>query len=282
MTLPRMAAMAEVLWSPKELRDWSDFSKRIEPMLDRYRILGYNYSKSAYAVSCTAIPDPTDRSIAVSLSTEAIGTEIRYTLDESSPSPTSALYQNPFRISSTTRILAASFTEHGRIGMPLDQEIFCHKALMKPVIVKYPFERYTAGGPTGLTNGVRGSLSYMDGNWQGYRPYDFEGIIDLKEVHTISRISSSYLQDTRSWIFFPKAVEYAISTDGLDYTPLSTEDIPATTTPGEPSIKSIDRKFTPAKARYVRVRAKNFGVCPEWHIAKGESTWLFIDEIVVE
>jgi len=35
------------------------------------------------------------------------------------------------------------------------------------------------------------------------------------------------------------------------------------------------------KARFVKMVAANHGVCPEWHDAPGEPSWLFCDEIIV-
>jgi len=46
MTFPRLAAMAEVLWSPKEVRNREDFSRRIQFLMKRYKHMGINYSKS--------------------------------------------------------------------------------------------------------------------------------------------------------------------------------------------------------------------------------------------
>ena len=34
--------------------------------------------------------------------------------------------------------------------------------------------------------------------------------------------------------------------------------------------------------RYLRVRARNLGQCPEWLPGAGGVAWLFVDEIVVE
>ena len=48
MTFPRLAAMAEVLWSPKETRNWNDFSNRIELFMKRYDQMGINYSKTSF------------------------------------------------------------------------------------------------------------------------------------------------------------------------------------------------------------------------------------------
>ncbi len=35
-------------------------------------------------------------------------------------------------------------------------------------------------------------------------------------------------------------------------------------------------------AHYIRVFAKNRGVCPHWHPGAGGKAWIFADEIVVE
>jgi hexosaminidase len=45
MLLPRLAALAEVGWSPKEARDYADFHRRLELLQHRYEELGLNYSR---------------------------------------------------------------------------------------------------------------------------------------------------------------------------------------------------------------------------------------------
>lgn len=47
MVLPRMAALAEVVWSPKELKDWTDFHKRLPHLTKIYAEKGWNYAKHA-------------------------------------------------------------------------------------------------------------------------------------------------------------------------------------------------------------------------------------------
>ena len=42
MLLPRLCAMAEVLWSPPEARDWSGFLQRLAPVVVQLEALGYN------------------------------------------------------------------------------------------------------------------------------------------------------------------------------------------------------------------------------------------------
>ncbi len=43
MAYPRLCAMAEVLWSPKESRNWNDFLARLTTHLERLKLLDVNY-----------------------------------------------------------------------------------------------------------------------------------------------------------------------------------------------------------------------------------------------
>ena len=45
MVLPRMTALAEVVWSPKSSRDWSGFTQRMDAQFKRFDELGFNYAK---------------------------------------------------------------------------------------------------------------------------------------------------------------------------------------------------------------------------------------------
>jgi hexosaminidase len=45
MVLPRLSALSEVLWSPKENKDWPSFQTKIETMKKRYDMWGANYFK---------------------------------------------------------------------------------------------------------------------------------------------------------------------------------------------------------------------------------------------
>jgi hypothetical protein len=47
-------------------------------------------------------------------------------------------------------------------------------------------------------------------------------------------------------------------------------------------VKEFAAKVSYVFARYIRVSAKNIGVCPEWHAGAGGKTWLFVDEVIVK
>ena len=54
MAWPRLAAMAEILWSPAETRDWADFQRRLAAHLERLEALDVNFRGRR---STTHVPD---------------------------------------------------------------------------------------------------------------------------------------------------------------------------------------------------------------------------------
>ena len=157
-----------------------------------------------------------------------------------------------------------------------------HKAVNRPVTIKNQYsEKYSAGGDNGIVNGIRGKIDFRDGNWQGYEGVDFEVIIDFGETTVISEISSSFLQNQSAWIFFPTEVEFEISTNGFDFSSVKRVQHKTEISPGHEVI-DFSHVFSQEKARFVKVKAKNITICPDWHPGAGGKAWLFADEIVVK
>jgi hexosaminidase len=48
MILPRMSALSEVVWTPKENKDWKDFKFRLNKMKDRYEAMELNYAEHVF------------------------------------------------------------------------------------------------------------------------------------------------------------------------------------------------------------------------------------------
>ena len=157
-----------------------------------------------------------------------------------------------------------------------------HQAVNKPVNIKNHYsEKYSAGGDNGVVNGIRGTIDFHDGNWQGYEGVDFEAIIDLGETTVLSEISSSFLQNQSAWIFFPTEVEFEISTNGFDFSSVKRVHYKTKISPSHEVI-NFSHVFSQEKARFVKVKAKNITICPDWHPGAGGEAWIFLDEIVVK
>lgn len=116
MVFPRIAAVAEVGWTSQSLKNWEDFSRRLEYEFDGYEKLGINYAKSVYNVWCEAKMDSISATAKISLKTYGYKTEIRYTLDGTEPTVSSKKYIEPFDIKLPQNIKAAAFKNGKRIG----------------------------------------------------------------------------------------------------------------------------------------------------------------------
>ncbi|MBQ4356269.1 MAG: GH92 family glycosyl hydrolase [Bacteroidales bacterium] len=192
------------------------------------------------------------------------------------------VYQGPITLTESTVIRA--YAEYPNpLGRSAVVEASYHKMLHdKTVAIKGKYNpQYTAGGDQGLVDGLRGTVNWRLGGWQGYQGQDFEAVVDLQSVKKVSEVSVGFLEDIRSWIWFPKGVVVEVSVDGEKYIPFGEFKNPHPD--NDYTIKTED--FTVrnnAQARYVRVRAANYGVLPEWHLGAGGEAFIFVDEINVK
>ena len=92
MLWPRSLALAEVLWSPADSREWNNFVQRTEAHLGRLEQADINYSVSFYDAVIT--PSKDDRGeLLIELASELDGVDIYYTFDNTYPDDHSALYK---------------------------------------------------------------------------------------------------------------------------------------------------------------------------------------------
>jgi len=115
MLLPRMLALSEVVWSPKELRDYNDFSKKIEKHYDILSKKNYNFR----------VPAPIEESgeylltdkKPIELKRPIKNSTIHYTLDGSEPTEKSKAYIKPLKISKAALLKAKTFLKNGKTSV---------------------------------------------------------------------------------------------------------------------------------------------------------------------
>ncbi|MFA6455187.1 MAG: alpha-L-fucosidase [Bacteroidota bacterium] len=219
-------------------------------------------------------------SINITLTSNSPGGEILYTLDGSIPHENSKKYTDQFWLHKTTTVTCVAISKSEKKSLP--QSLSVHKAKYT-IIHNHPFsDKYPGGGALALVNGVTGSDNFNDGRWQGYDGSDFDVVIDLGKAKKINKISSGFLRDINSFIFLPESVEFYVSDNNKDYRLLKEmkNEIQQNNKPALRKAFEITQKNI--TGRYIRVKAKNIGVCPSWHKGAGEKAWLFCDEIIVD
>lgn len=281
MVLPRMAALAEVLWTPASQKNWESFKVRMQPQYQRYAALSANYAKSAFNVRQQFAVDTTKAADMVTLALDAAGLQTYYTLDGAAPTPAATAYTGPFALTNSATVKAASFENGQPAGKMTATEVQAHKAFAVPTkLAAAPNKNYRASGPLTLVDGLHGSLSHTDGHWLGFLGDDLVATIDLKKATDISSVRSTFLQKPEDEILLPTALEVAVSTDGRTYKTVYAGPI-AAAQPGS-AISEVKADWKKTKARYVRVTAKNAQAKKAAAADKEASTWLFADELVVQ
>ena len=144
--------------------------------------------------------------------------------------------------------------------------------------------QYSAGGPNALIDGIKGSKDFRSGSWQGYEDKDVIAVIDLGEVQSIQSVDVNFLQDQRSFIFYPTEVLCYISSDNQSFQLIGKQSTNDMKRMGEVKTKTFTFDLKDKSAKYVKLVAKKLGKLPNWHSgykSNGKS-WIFVDEISVQ
>ena len=308
MVLPRMSALAEVQWSPREKRSWGDFEKRLKVQFRRYDLWHANYSRTYFELQGTVLPAPDrngvfwklDRKDSAALvrvhfwsARNAIRTGAAGRKNGQPATPVlpayaledSMLYAGPVKID-TTGIYEAQVWEKSGGGMvaagkKLRQAFHINKATGKNIsIAKAPNGKYPGQpGAFSLVNGVYSNkgLSYPD--WLGWIGDDLEAVIDLGRTQSFDSVRLHTLDQNGSWIYLPPSVTVWTSNDGKSFQQAgsSAAFVPDTLTMGWISV-AVPKQ----RARFVRIIAKNYGTIPAGQPGAGNKAWLFADEVQVD
>lgn len=208
--------------------------------------------------------------------------KIVYTLDGKEPAISSPVYKNPITIDRSC-VLKTKIYFNGD-SSSVNEAVFVKRPNTWSIQLKYPYNKqYTAGGAEGVIDGIYGDVNWRKGEWQGYQKSDFECVIDMNAVKSFSYVAADFLQDSRSWILFPKELIISISTDGKNYKALESVLNTVNALDENISVRKLEKNLGKnVSARYVKIIAKNYGVLPEGHLGHGDRAFIFIDEIEIK
>ncbi|HMQ77036.1 MAG TPA: family 20 glycosylhydrolase [Flavobacteriales bacterium] len=276
MAVPRMLALAEVLWTPKEKRDEGDFIRRLENEFPKLEAMTVNVSKSLYQVSIRPKQGPKPGSIAVGMTLATGGsfsmTELRPPYDETTAQL--GIYTGPVIIDSD-RELHGWLQREGLTGPISKRRFLFNKATARPITLSVPpHERYNEGGAFTLVDGITAQEKRVNTEWLGWR----EGVtitVDLGSEQDVREVGIGALNETHSWIHLPERVDFSVSTDGKTYLQVGSAEVKAGVGRNLFSLGKV------GKARYVRFTVKHRGKIPEGFPGAGNPAWMFLDEIEV-
>lgn len=275
MVLPRMAALAEVVWSPKEQRNETGFLLRLQKHFALLDLLEYHYAQSIYNIGTRLTPSAKAGSVQLQLEANPLLGEIRYTTDGSKPGPGSARYSEPLAISGDVTITCALYDAQEQKGSALVRNFSVNRATNADITLKTPPHRsYNAGGAFTLVNGESASLPRVNEQWLGWSGQDLEALIRLEHPQEIREVDAGFLNEELSWIYFPREVEVFVSSDGKDFRLAGKATIAADSRVARLALKEPN-------IQYIKLVAIHYGKIPAGKPGAGEDAWLFCDEIMI-
>lgn len=278
MTQPRQAAMAEALWSTADNKNYDDFVKRLNTHLKRLTVMNVNFANSLFDI--TVLTQAATRGeLKVSLATGNSDAKISYSLtpvveEEGVDYDTKTKqYNAPFLLNDHTLLKAQS-----EAGKQLERKILVHKAVGKRYSVT---DSTFKADSTLLTDGLQALSPRSHIEWVIYPDKDLELTVDLGENRSIKKVYAQFLKSIMEGVFPPTLVEVWTAKDGEEFK--LTSSLPVSYDLNGPwKTEPVELNFKTVRARFVRLKAKNAGLCPVGHPKVGKPTSIGIDEIGVE
>lgn len=275
MLFPRVLALAEVAWTEPQHKSWESFRKRVNRHIPLLIERGINsYPLSTY-LNVTHSVDYDKQRFALQMSTEVYPHEIHYRTDGMLPNVSDPIYNegDTIFLTDNATLVAGIFKDGKLLGEPTTQHLDYHKGIGHKVKWLTPIGGgYPAGGiETALLDGLRGSITYMDGRWLGnVSSQNTVGIIDLGQPTLIRSVSTKCMHDIDPWVHMPEWVELSVSTDGKNFKRV--EKIFSKTDPKDTRLRFETFTFNPEEtAQYLKI---------EYHLPLKDK-FLFTDEIVI-
>ncbi|MCG8306813.1 MAG: family 20 glycosylhydrolase [Cytophagales bacterium] len=116
LTFPRMAALAEVIWTSRAGQEWNGFEQRMQTHYNRYDHAGYGYR----------VPQPKlvhkeehGDGFTIALENIVAGAEIRYSTNGIKPNVYSEIYEKPVRVKRLQDFQAITVVSRKHYSLPL-------------------------------------------------------------------------------------------------------------------------------------------------------------------
>ena len=224
-----------------------------------------------------------DKSQLVEMKFEQPGTVIRYTLDGKEPNTQSNAYTEPVLINRHNQVLKAKVFGDGFLPSETVEERFVNQGLkILSCSSSSPNPKYPGNSSKILIDGQGGSPSFGDGSWLGFDCDSVSFLIQLSQKETVSSIMAHLMESQGSWIFLPQSVSVYSLENGTK-AQVTLKPITINNKEQKASLAQLSFfEFTkPVQTQTLQLEMQVVRKMPEWHPAKGEHAWLFIDEIKV-
>lgn len=271
LVFPRLAALAEIAWVPKNQKDWNVFLKGLDNYTAHLEQKDVVYARSMFNIQHRIIPND-NGALTLTLECERPDVDIHYTLDGTEPTATSPRYTQALTLKENVTVKAATFAGNEQQGKTLTLPVEWNKATAKPLV-------NAASGMEVLVNGLRGSLKQTDFEWYTGA---MSVTVDLQQPEDIRSCTAGCITNYGMAVHKPKSMTVELSDDNLHFK----EAGKLTFTDDEifregNFIEDLRIDVDHARARYIRFTFEAPSNCPADHVRPGQPSRVYLDELII-
>lgn len=271
LVFPRLAALAEIAWVPKNQKDWNVFLKGLDNYTAHLEQKDVVYARSMFNIQHRIIPND-NGALTLTLECERPDVDIHYTLDGTEPTATSPRYTQALTLKENVTVKAATFAGNEQQGKTLILPVEWNKATAKPLV-------NAASGMEVLVNGLRGSLKQTDFEWYTGA---MSVTVDLQQPEDIRSCTAGCITNYGMAVHKPKSMTVELSDDNLHFK----EAGKLTFTDDEifregNFIEDLRIDVDHARARYIRFTFEAPSNCPADHVRPGQPSRVYLDELII-
>lgn len=271
LVFPRLAALAEIAWVPKNQKDWNVFLKGLDNYTAHLEQKDVVYARSMFNIQHRIIPND-NGALTLTLECERPDVDIHYTLDGTEPTATSPRYTQALTLKENVTVKAATFADNEQQGKTLILPVEWNKATAKPLV-------NAASGMEVLVNGLRGSLKQTDFEWYTGA---MSVTVDLQQPEDIRSCTAGCITNYGMAVHKPKSMTVELSDDNLHFK----EAGKLTFTDDEifregNFIEDLRIDVDHARARYIRFTFEAPSNCPADHVRPGQPSRVYLDELII-
>lgn len=275
LIFPRLAALAESAWVKPEKKNWERFLRGLDVYNEHIAAKGVVYARSMYNIQHKVTSE--SGALNVQLTCIRPDVEIRYTMDGSEPTGSSARYEKGIVIKAAGTIKSATFMLGKQMGKTLVLPIEWNKATAKPIVNSNADEKL-------LTNGIRGSLKQSDFEWCSWPKSDsISFTLDLQKKEQFHVVTLGCITNYGMAVHKPATIQIEVSDDNVSFRKAAELHLTTDQIYREGNyIDDLVLEVGEVQARYVRVKANGAGLCPDIHVRPGQEARVLFDEIMID
>ncbi len=282
MVYPRAAAMAEALWLAPEKKNLDNFLKRLDNHYKFYKKLGVNVSQSHYQPEFVSSLADGKFGLAVKPATHNPFV-LEYLPAKGSDAVAKKLTVQPDSLLQGCTALAATYRWQ-YMSLPASGKVVFHTgagvgqkdtlnlnfslASGRPVQLITPLNNQCAKSAQVMVDGMTDDKRFYSPKWAAFDTSAVSFVIDFEHEQQFKNISISSFDDRKNGIFRVEEIQLEISTDGMNFKPITAAALSFVA--GNCKLSII-----PQTAKLIKITARS-------KPASGTKSKMMIDEVWVE